>query len=414
MKDALRYLALIIFSISLFSCEKVEFQKESGSLEVFMEMVQAGVKPIALSHPMSSVEAQLFLPEAKRLSEKYEVEFFRESALIDTDLFNDSVMIGKEVLVIYKGNSLAVYEMLKSQAAQLMKTGEYSGAKKEAVSRAFGRLLGYPTSRINDLLAENSDFRDLQDFGIQGQELILFYKDLPKAKDFYSKTLGLKMIAEDENSATFRIVGDSKLVLKSVEGSVYTGREAKSVALALLTDNLEAWYAHLQEKNVEIKYTLKVKPEGAHDGFVAVDPEGYLLEFEMFRMHPENERLVPQLKSLSPQATSLGTEFNFYASITWLYYKDMLPMENFMTEKLGLVLTADQGWAKIYRVSNHSYLGLVDENRGMNTFSEEKLMEVKFELEEAKGWEKYLGETSKDSTRIVGTFKDFGGYLLRF
>ena len=85
-----------------------------------------------------------------------------------------------------------------------------------------------------------------------------------------------------------------------------------------------------------------------------------------------------------------------------------------MTEKLGLVLTADQGWAKIYRVSNHSYLGLVDENRGMNTFSEEKLMEVKFELEEAKGWEKYLGETSKDSTRIVGTFKDFGGYLLRF
>jgi catechol 2,3-dioxygenase-like lactoylglutathione lyase family enzyme len=414
MKDALRYLALIIFSISLFSCEKVEFQKESGSLEVFMEMVQAGVKPIALSHPMSSVEAQLFLPEAKRLSEKYEVEFFRESALIDTDLFNDSVMIGKEVLVIYKGNSLAVYEMLKSQAAELTKTGEYFGAKKEAVSRAFGRLLGYPTSRINDLLAENSDFRDLQDFGIQGQELIWFYKDLPKAKDFYSKTLGLKMIAEDENSATFRIVGDSKLVLKSVEGSVYTGREAKSVALALLTDNLEAWYAQLQEKSVEIKYTLKVKPEGAHDGFVAVDPEGYLLEFEMFRMHPENERLVPQLKSLSPQATSLGTEFNFYASITWLYYKDMLPMENFMTEKLGLVLTADQGWAKIYRVSNHSYLGLVDENRGMNTFSEEKLMEVKFELEEAKGWEKYLGETSKDSTRIVGTFKDFGGYLLRF
>jgi catechol 2,3-dioxygenase-like lactoylglutathione lyase family enzyme len=407
-------LALVILIFAFSSCTKMEFLKESGQVESFAEMVEAGVKPIALSPPMSSVELDLFMPEVKRLAEKYEVEFFRESALIDTDLFNDSVMIGKEVLVIYKGNSLAVYEMLKSQAAQLMKTGEYSGAKKEAVSRAFGRLLGYPTSRINDLLAENSDFRDLQDFGIQGQQLIWFYKDLPKAKDFYSKTLGLKMIAEDENSATFRIVGDSKLVLKSVEGSVYTGREAKSVALALLTDNLEAWYAHLQEKNVEIKYTLKVKPEGAHDGFVAVDPEGYLLEFEMFRMHPENERLVPQLKSLSPQATSLGTEFNFYASITWLYYKEMLPMENFMTEKLGLVLTADQGWAKIYQVSNHSYLGLVDENRGMNTFSEEKLVEVKFELEEAKGWEKYLGETSKDSTRIVGTFKDFGGYLLRF
>jgi hypothetical protein len=42
------------------------------------------------------------------------------------------------------------------------------------------------------------------------------------------------------------------------------------------------------------------------------------------------------------------------------------------------------------------------------------LVEVKFDLEEAKGWEEYLGKTSKDSTRMVGTFKDLGGYLLRF
>jgi extradiol dioxygenase family protein len=407
-------LALVVLIFAFSSCTKMEFLKESGQVESFAEMVEAGVKPIALSPPMSSVELDLFMPEVKRLEEKYEVEFFRESALIDTDLFNDSVMTGKEVLVIYKGNSLAVYQMLKSEAAELTKIGEYSGAKKEAISRAFGRLLGYPTSRINDLLAENSNFRDLQDFGIQGQELIWFYRDLPKAKDFYSKTLGLKMISENENSVTFQIVGDSRLVLKSVEGSEYTGREAKSVALALLTDNLEAWYAHLQEKNVAIKYTLKVKPEGAHDGFVAVDPEGYLLEFEMFRMHPENERFVPQLKSLSPQATSLGTEFNFYASITWLYYKDMLPMENFMNENLGLVLAADQGWAKIYRVSENSYLGLVDEKRGMNSFSEDKLVEVKFDLGDATGWEEYLEKTAKDSTRPTGTFRDFGGYLYRF
>jgi hypothetical protein len=199
-----------------------------------------------------------------------------------------------------------------------------------------------------------------------------------------------------------------------VAGSGYTGKEPKSVALALLTDNLEAWYSHLQNEKVEIKYTLKVQPDGAHDGFVAVDPEGYLLEFEMFRMHPENELFIPELKGLQALATSLGSEFNFYASITWLYYKDMLPIENFMTENLGLVLTADQGWAKIYKVSENSYLGLVDEKRGMNSFSEEKLVEVKFDLEDEKGWEEYLNKTSKDSTRVAGTFKDLGGYLFRF
>jgi len=53
------------------------------------------------------------------------------------------------------------------------------------------------------------------------------------------------------------------------------------------------------EKNVAIKYTLKVKPDGAHDGFVAVDPEGYLLEFEMFSgiAIQRMSDLFPQLKA---------------------------------------------------------------------------------------------------------------------
>jgi hypothetical protein len=89
-------------------------------------------------------------------------------------------------------------------------------------------------------------------------------------------------------------------------------------------------------------------------------------------------------------------------------------MENFMTETLGLELSADQGWAKIYKVSENSYLGLVDEKRGMNSFSEEKLAEVKFNLEDAKGWEEYLLETGLDSIRVRSTFKDLGGYLFRY
>lgn len=409
-----KYLFPFLLSLFIFSCQKVDFKKESGSFEAFAEMVQAGVKPIALSEPMSSAELDLFLPEAKRLAKKYDIEIYRESSLIGTNLFDSSVVEGKEVLILFKGNKLDAYQLLKNEANELAVKGTYSGTKKEAISRTFGRMLGYPESRINNLLAQNSEFRDLEDFGIKGQELIWFYRDFQAAKVFYENTLGLKMISENENSVTYQIAGDSKLVLKSVVGSNYSGKEAKSVALALLTDNLEAWYTHLQNEKVEIKYTLKVKPDGAHDGFVAVDPEGYLLEFEMFRMHPENERFVPELKNLEPLATSLGSELNFYASITWLYYKDMLPMENFMSQNLGLELSADQGWAKIYHVSENSYLGLVDEKRGMNSFAEEKLVEVKFDLENPIGWEEYMVESSKDSIRDDGTFKDLGGYLFRY
>jgi extradiol dioxygenase family protein len=413
-KSAFSYSFVVVFISILISCQKVDFKKESGAFEVFAEMVQAGVKPIALSHPMSSAELDLFMPEANRLAEKYMISIYREPNLIGTSLFDSSVVQGKELLILYKGNSLSGYQMLKSEANELSKVGDYSGVKKETISRAFGRMLGYPESNINDLLAQNSGFRDLGDFGISGQELIWFYRDLPAAKQFYSQTLGLKILFENEESATFQIAGDSKLVIKSVEGSGYSGIEAKSVALALLTDNLQLWYDHLQKEKVEIKYTLKVKLEGAHDGFVAVDPEGYLLEFEMFRMHPENEKFIPELKSMEPLATSLGAEYNFYASITWLYYKDMLPMENFMTQNLGLELSADQGWAKIYRLSDNSYLGLVDEKRGMNSFSEEKLVEVKIGLSDPEGWEENLKKKDVDSTRKSATFRDLGGYLFRF
>lgn len=404
----------LLITVGLFSCTKKSFEKESGAFEAFAEMVQAGVKPIALSQPMSSAEMDLFMPEANRLAEKYEISIFREDELIKTSLFDSSTIDGKEVLILYKGNSLEGYQLLKTEVNELVSSNTFSGRLKEEVSRAFGRLLGYPASRINDLLGQNSSFRDLEDFGIRGQELIWFYRDLSAAKKFYSQKLGLKLLSEDEGSATFQIAGDSRLVLKSLEGSGYSGNEPKSVALALLTDNLQIWYDHLQEEKVEIKYTLKIKPDGAHDGFVAVDPEGYLLEFEMFRMHPENERFIPELKSLAPMATSIGEAYNFYASITWLYYEDMLPMENFVTENLGLELSADQGWAKIYRLSDNSYLGLVDEKRGMNSFSDEKLVEVKFDLEDTQGWEEYLEENPKDDARVENTFHDLGGYLFKF
>lgn len=410
-----QFIGVFLFiTVGLFSCTQKSFKKESGAFEAFAEMVQAGVKPIALSYPLSSAELDLFMPEANRLAEKYEISIFREAELVRTSLFDSSTVDGKEVLILYKGNSLAGYQLLKSEVNELVSSNTYSGRLKEEVSRSFGRLLGYPASRINDLLAQNSSFRDLEDFGVQGQELIWFYRDLPAAKKFYSQKLGLKLLSEDAGSATFQIAGDSRLVLKSLEGTGFSGNEAKSVALALLTDNLQIWYDHLQKEKVEIKYTLKVKPDGAHDGFVAVDPEGYLLEFEMFRMHPENERFIPELKSLVPLATSIGEEYNFYASITWLYYEDMLPMENFVLENLGLKLSADQGWAKIYRLSNSSYLGLVDEKRGMNSFSEEKLVEVKFDLRDAQEWEEYLKENTEDDTRVENTFQDLGGYLFRY
>lgn len=406
-KSSLYFLFLITL---LFSCEKRDFQKESGQIESFAEMVKAGVKPLALGPPMTSAELDLFMPEVERISQKYGLSFYREATLVQTDLFPVSSVEGKEVVLFYKGNTLKAYEDLKQELAE----ENISAMRKRELSRRFGRLLGYPTERINDLLAENSAFRDLEDFGIQGLEVKWFYKDLVKAKAFYQTTLGLELVEESESSAKFLISGDSFLTLQSIADSGYTGAEPKSVALAFLTDQLEGWYAHLQEQKVTIKYPLKQNPGGPHDGFVAVDPEGYLLEFETFFQHPENEVLMPELAELQPKSTIIEGNLQFKGSVVWLYYKDMLPAELFVEESLGLTKSADQGWAKVYRFSQHGYLGLVDGLRGMNTFSPEKLVELSIDLENPGPWENYLKANSPDSTRKANSFKDAGGYQFRF
>lgn len=403
-------LVLVLLLSFLYSCDQKDFKKESGQIESFAEMVKAGVKPLALGPPMTSAELDLFMPELERISEKYGIEFYREDSLVETDLFPASSVEGKEVVLFFKGNTLKAYQDLKQE----LEKDELSASRKRELSRRFGRLLGYPTDRINDLLAENSAFRDLEDFGIQGLEVRWFYRDLAKAKDFYQTTLGLELVEETENTAKFRIAGDSFLTLQSLAGSGYSGNEPKSVALAFLTDQLENWYAHLQEQKVTIKYPLKQNPGGPHDGFVAVDPEGYLLEFETFFQHPENEVLIPELSDLQAKSTRHGEKLQFTGSVVWLYYKDMLSAELFVEESLGLTKSADQGWAKVYKLSQNGYLGLVDGLRGMNTFSLEKLVEINVDLENPGPWENYLKANSQDSTRKANSFKNAGGYVFKF
>jgi catechol 2,3-dioxygenase-like lactoylglutathione lyase family enzyme len=408
------YWIAIIFLFCFISCTRREFLKESVQVDAFAEMVKSGVKPLALSPPLSSAEMDLFFAEATRIAEKYEIELHRESDLIETDLFSDSLIENKEVLILYKGNGLLSYQALKNEIEKAKSSGTYTGDQRLEFSRRFGRLLGYPVSIINDLLAENSEFRDLQDFGIKGAELHWFYKDLDSARDFYTKKLGLKIKSDSDSMVVLGIVGDSKLVLRDLSKSTYLPSTPKSVALAFLTEDLQGWYDHLRAENVTIKYPLKVKPGGPHDGFVAVDPEGYLLEFETFFQHPENEILIPELSQLNAESTTLADKLRIQASVTWLYYKDMLPAQQFVEENLGLTLSADQGWAKIYRLSNNSYLGLVDGLRGMNTFSEQKLVELKLNLENSKEWAGYLKSKAQDSTRLENSFKDAGGYVFRF
>jgi len=375
-----------------------QYSYELGVVGGFSELINAGVKQLGLSAPMSPEEMDAFIVDAEKVAAKYNVSSYRESDLIVTDLFPADVAKDKDVLLLFTGTTLEVYLSLKADKVKLEKAGVYDSKASIEIARRFGRMLSYSPAKINQLLSENTPFRTMRDFGIRANNLFLYYKDLEKAGAFYSKTLGMEIVADYGMALILRMSSDSYLILVDASKGMHTAEEPKTVALALLTDQLDEWYEYLKSQDVKIKYEYKPKAGSAHDGFVIVDPEGYLLEFERFNQHPENEKFIPVLNQNNTKTIHSNLEnsapdgLGFHSTIIWLYHKDLLSMQHFYQDVLGVEMVADQGWTKIYKVSDTGFIGLVDGKRGMHQFTEKKAVNVGFIIDDLKPWFEYAKE----------------------
>lgn len=271
----------------------------------------------------------------------------------------------------------------------------------------------------------------LRDFGITANNVFFYYDNLERATEFYTQTLGLSIAADYGFAKILHVAPTSYITLVDASKGMHTTAEPKTVAIALLTDQLDEWYEYLEGENVEIKFEYDPVEGRPHHGFVALDPEGYYLEFERFNEHPENEHFIPLLEkttTIFPDpalSASIPQGLGFKATILWLYYRDMEGIQHFFEEHLGLTMIVDQGWAKIYQTSPSGYIGPVDATRGMHSYTESKAVTVSFLTADLDGWFDYvkshdafelrLSEISEDDERyraFVGY--DPEGYYLEF
>lgn len=124
-----------------------------GIMGGFAEVVKLGVKKLALSEVMSPEEMDDIMKDALIVAKRNGVEMWRETDFLVTDLYPANVAEGKHVLLIYTGDTRDQYLAIKSDKAKLVAAGNYAGAAREEIARRFGRLLSYPESVIDDLLA---------------------------------------------------------------------------------------------------------------------------------------------------------------------------------------------------------------------------------------------------------------------
>lgn len=119
-----------------------------GRIDAFAEMVAAGVKELALSPPLGRDQAERLQPAVRGIANRHDVETYLEGQLVVTPLFSADVAAGKDVFLIYRGDTLARYFALRRDSR-----ADEDPARNVALAYRFGRLLSYPDATIRRMLA---------------------------------------------------------------------------------------------------------------------------------------------------------------------------------------------------------------------------------------------------------------------
>ena len=151
-------IATLLFAQDDATTPKIDQRSyQLGVMGGFAEVVKLGVKQLALSEVMTPEDMDGVMDDAMVIAERNEVQMWRETDFLVTDLYPANVAVGKHVLLIYTGDTLDQYLAIKADKARLVDKGEYEGAAREEIAIRFGRLLSYPESVIDDLLERQSD-----------------------------------------------------------------------------------------------------------------------------------------------------------------------------------------------------------------------------------------------------------------
>ena len=90
---------------------------------------------------------------------------------------------------------------------------------------------------------------------------------------------------------------------------------------------------------------------------------------------------------------------NNQKQITFLYYRDLPTAMRFYEYVLGLNLAIDQGWSKIYRVTDGGYVGLVDETRGSHRANAIKPVQLCIRVADVDAWHTWVMSQNVEALR---------------
>ena len=275
----------------------------------------------------------------------------------------------------------------------------------------FLSLFLYGCSNDNNFVSkENMNQRD-----IIGNNAFLYYKNYDEATNFYGDILGFKNVFEFPDFATiFQTTGSTFITVVNDNGrGMHSSDEPKTIAIALVTDQLDGWYQYALSQNLNIKNPPKPLADNPHHAFLVTDPGGYILEFEHFADHPENKEFIPLLNNseniYGVKGSQRPNNLAFKASIYWLYHTNEEEAEAFYQDVMGLKMIVKQSFSDILTSSPTGYIGLVEDGIGIHNATHEKAVNVGFMTNSAQAWFDYLKEQPTFSLRTEELYHEQDG-----
>jgi hypothetical protein len=123
-----------------------------GMIYAFAEVVGSGVKPLALSPPMTRDEHNRIRNPIQIIADEYNVHILVDEDFLTTKLFNPAFTEGKVVVHFAKeATVLERYRSLKELKARMQEEGKL-GEFEEEIAQELGGMLGYDNQTIEELL----------------------------------------------------------------------------------------------------------------------------------------------------------------------------------------------------------------------------------------------------------------------
>lgn len=134
-----------------------------GVCDAFCEVVRAGVKRIALSHPFTQDELDTvlgadFIRDCTAIAAQYGCGAHHQTEPLLTDLFPISLNAGRQNVIFYRDPAdLEAFLGICRDKRALVASGAYTGDARREIAVRFGRLLSYSEEAIDRLITQNTE-----------------------------------------------------------------------------------------------------------------------------------------------------------------------------------------------------------------------------------------------------------------